>query len=333
MTRAELLFSFLEQNHWETAKRIPLASDASSRTYERLIMGEKQAILMNSPLSERPDQFAYIDKLLRQAGIHAPEIMAFDAENGFMLLEDFGDQTFTRLLQQGADELDLYRQGIDTLIRLQQKINLPIKGVDLYSFERLMREVLLLPNWFGKYVVGGLSDQAVAEFTEIWKHLIQPLTDLPQSLVLLDYHADNLMITPGGDCGVLDFQDARIGPAIYDLMSLLEDERRDVSAEVRNNLIAHYFAARPEIDTPFVRECLPVMAMQRHTKVIGIFVRLYMRDKKEKYLKMIPLVWELTERHLSNPVFADYRKWLNTYIPKNLRHSVFQPTEDLQCSP
>lgn len=333
MTREEKLISFLKKYHWETAERIPLASDASLRTYERLILGNNRAILMNSPLSEKPERFVFIDKLLREANVHAPEILAFDPENGFMILEDFGDQTFTRLLQQGTNELDLYRKGIDTLIRVQQKISTPIDGIDSYSFERMISEVSLLPDWFGKYVVGGLSDRARGSFIEIWGRLLKPLSNLPQSLVLLDYHADNLMITPKGDCGVLDFQDARIGPATYDLMSLLEDERRDVPSSIRKELIEHYFAQRPEIDTPLVRETLSIMTMQRHTKVIGIFVRLYMRDKKEKYLKMIPLVWELTERHLTNPVFADYRKWLDHYIPKKLRHTVFEPQEVPSCSP
>ena len=169
-----------------------------------------------------------------------------------------------------------------------------------------------------------MSDQAVADFTAVWTPLIQQIETLPKSLCLLDCHADNLMLTPDGACGLLDFQDARFGPCVYDLMSLLEDERRDVSADVRNRLIDRYFAARPSLDTPRIRNMLPVVAMQRHTKVIGIFVRLAMRDKKERYLHLIPFVWQLTERHLNNPLFTDYKKWLDTYIPIAARQTVFQ---------
>jgi len=285
--------------------------------------------LMNSPLSERPEQFVLIDELLRKTGVHAPEILASDLENGFLLLEDFGNDTFTHLLAQDFPEFDLYKKGIDTLIQLQNKVVLPAEGIPLYSFDRLMNEVMLCPNWFGKYALkGGLSDEAVSEFRQIWADLIQKLISLPQTLVLLDYHADNLMITQAGDCGVLDFQDARIGPVGYDLMSLLEDERRDVSADVRDRLIEHYFKNCPQFDLPLVRETLPIITMQRHTKVIGIFVRLFMRDKKEKYLNMIPLVWQLTERHLTEPVFAAYRDWINRYIPEQVRHTALNK-EDL----
>ena len=145
---------------------------------------------------------------------------------------------------------------------------------------------------------------------------------------MLDYHADNLMMTKAGDCGVLDFQDARLGPVTYDLMSLLEDERRDVSADVRQTLLKEYFRLRPEVDTPAVRAALPLTAMQRHTKVVGIFMRLFQRDRKEKYLSMIPLVWELIERHLDEPVFADYKTWLDTYVPQKYRYTVYQPKEE-----
>jgi len=321
MSRETDLQEFLNKNGWGTAERIPLVADASLRTYDRLKMGKQTAILMNSPLSERPEQFVLIDEMLRRTGAHAPKILAQDLTNGFLILEDFGNDTFTNLLNKGESEFNLYQKGIETLIRIQDKVVLPDSGIPLYSFERLMNEVMLLPNWFGKALPGGLSDTAIAEFKEIWEELIRKLEGLPNTLVLLDYHADNLMITLGGDCGILDFQDARIGPVGYDLMSLLEDERRDVSPNVRKELIELYFKKRPTVDTPLVRESLPIITMQRHTKVIGIFVRLFLRDKKEKYLKMIPLVWELTERHLDEPIFSAYKNWIQKYIPEKVRHT------------
>ena len=328
MSRETDLQSFLNKNGWGNAKRISLAADASLRTYERLEQGTATAILMNSPLSERPEQFVLIDNILRNADVHAPKILAQDLTNGFLILEDFGNDTFTKLLNKGFSELDLYRKGIDALIKIQDKVVLPDSGIPIYSFERLMNEVMLLPNWFGKALPGGLSEVAITEFKEIWVPLIQKLEKIPNTLVLLDYHADNLMITTNGDCGILDFQDARIGPVGYDLMSLLEDERRDVSPSVRKELIEYYFKCRPQVDTPLVRETLPIITMQRHTKVIGIFVRLFLRDKKEKYLRMIPLVWELTERHLDEPIFHEYKHWIEKYIPKNVRHTPLN-AEDL----
>ena len=322
MSRETDLQDFLVKNGWGNAERISLLADASLRTYDRLKMGNKTAILMNSPLSERPDQFVLIDELLRKAGVHAPKILARDLKSGFLILEDFGNDTFTNLLKKGVSEFDLYKQGIDALIQIQEGVSLPEDGIPVYSFERMINGVMMLPNWFGKALPDGLSEQAKGEFKEIWQDLIQKLEGLPQTLVLLDYHADNLMITPAGDCGILDFQDACIGPVGYDLMSLLEDERRDVSPDVREKLIEYYFNKRPKMNTPTIRETLSIVAMQRHTRVIGIFVRLFLRDKKEKYLKMIPFVWELTERHLNEPIFQAYKNWINRYIPEKIRHLV-----------
>lgn len=323
MTRDELLSLFLTNNGWGTATRTPLASDASFRTYDRLTQNGQSVILMNSPLSENPDKFVFFDELLSNTGICVPQILAKDMTNGFILLEDFGDNTFTKLLNQGADEYALYKQALDTLVNLQKNIVLSKTGIETYTDEQMLNGVLLLPNWFGKYVLpNGLPSEAIPSFKAIWEKLIQKISSSPKTLVLLDYHVDNLMITPDNKCGVLDFQDARLGPIGYDLMSLLEDERRDVSAQVRDNLINDYFRQMPAFDTPAIRETLPIIAMQRHARVIGLFVRLFLRDKKEKYLKMIPFIWELTERHLNNPIFQDYRDWLNRYIPIETRQKI-----------
>ena len=325
MTREEALNDFLSKHGWGEARRFPLPSDASGRTYERLKRGRNTAIVMNSPLDEKPDRFVLIDDILRVAGVHAPAILGQDLKNGFLLLEDFGEDTFTKLLAHGVDEYSLYRVGVDTLIRIQNCVKIPAGKIEPYTPQKMLNEVMMMPNWYGKYALpNGLSENAVSDFRSIWSNLVALLDGLPQTLVLQDYHVDNLMITLKGDCGVLDFQDARTGPVIYDLMSLLEDERRDVSASVRARLLDDYFKARPEADTPAVRQALPVMAMQRHTRVVGIFMRLFQRDKKDKYLGMIPFVWTLIERHLDEPVFAPYRDWVNRYIPVEIRHKVFR---------
>ena len=328
MDRDQALDIFLEKANWNTADKIPLAGDASSRTYTRLHKGNESAILMNSPLSERPDQFVFIDRLLEQTGIRVPKILADDLENGFLLLEDFGDNTFTRLLAQGKDELTLYKAGIDTLTNLHKNVVLPPEGISVYSSDRLLNGVMLFANWYGKYAVpGGLSEATISEFRTLWSDLAKRMEQLPQTLVLMDYHADNLMITPDGVCGVLDFQDARIGPLTYDLVSLLEDERRDVSPTVRKELTDYYFRQCPEWDTPLVRDTLSLVALQRHTRVIGVFVRLFLRDRKEKYLDMIPLIWRQIESHLDEALFKDYRDWLDRYIPAEIRHTPLKPED------
>ena len=331
MTREKLLQQFLDKNGWGNAHRKALASDASLRTYDRLTQNSESAILMNSPLSENPDKFVFFDELLAKTGIRVPKILSKDMDNGFILLEDFGDNTFTKLLNGNADEYTLYKMGVDTLIKLQKNIVIPSEGIETYTDKQMLNGVMLLPNWFGKYALPkGLPEQAVQSFRTIWEKLIEKIESSPKTLVLLDYHVDNLMITKENECGVLDFQDARLGPIGYDLMSLLEDERRDVSKETRKNLIDYYFKQMPQWDTPEIRKTLPIVAMQRHTRVIGLFVRLFLRDRKEKYLKMIPFIWELTERNLNNPIFRDYKDWLDAYIPSEFRTKNLK-TEDFNA--
>lgn len=324
MNREESLLSFLRQNGWQTAKRVLLAADASFRSYERLTNEAGQtAVLMNAPSPENPGQFIFIDRLLEKAGVRVPRILAEDLQNGFVLLEDFGDNTFTRLLNQGASVRDLYTRAMDTLIQMQGRIELPNDGIPAYDFDKMMFEVSLLPDWFGQYVLpGGLSARARDEFMNLWEPIIEQIQALPKTLVLLDFHVDNLMITPDEACGVLDFQDGRIGPVVYDLMSLVEDERREVPDKVRREMIERYFKNRPELDQPLVRKSLDLVAMQRHTKVVGIFIRLCVRDGKDRYLKMIPFVWSLIERHLNQPEFAAYKAWIEKNIPTDFRRSI-----------
>ena len=213
MMREESLQHFLNKNGWGNANRQLLANDASFRTYERLFQNDKTAILMNSPLSENPDKFVFFDELLAKTGIHVPKILAKDMENGFLLLEDFGDNTFTKLLREKTDEYSLYKMAIDTLIKLQKNVVISNEGIDSYTDEQMLNGALLLPNWFGKYVLpNALPDEVITRFKTIWKDLIEKMSLSPQTLVLLDYHVDNLMITKDNDCGVLDFQDARLGP-------------------------------------------------------------------------------------------------------------------------
>ncbi len=319
MNRSELLGDFLKKNGWETAVRVPLAADASFRTYERLCLATGQtAILMNAPAPENPAQFVLIDNLLQQAGIRVPRILATDLENGFLLLEDLGEKTFSYLLDHGESPDKLYRQAIETLIQLQQNCP-PLHQLPLYDADKMIEEVLLLPDWFGHHVVGGLSPQAREDFISLWYPLIQRIQRLPQSMVLLDYHVDNLMIAPDGLCAVLDFQDARQGPALYDVMSLLADQRRLVDPTLKKQLLHFYQQAMKDTTS---LEDVSLLALQRHTKVIGIFTRLFVRDNKKKYLHFIPFVWSLLESELNTPLTTSYRAWLECWIPKEKRRSI-----------
>lgn len=323
MTREDALHLFLKNNGWEKATRKMLAADASFRTYERLNQNGKSVVLMNAPPPENPSQFVFIDQLLEKAGARVPKIIATDLENGFILLEDFGDDTFSRLLNHGTSGIDLYRQAVNALIQMQKNIQIPSEGIPQYDTEKMLFEVSLLPDWFGKYILhGGLSETARSEFMSIWDPLIKRIQETPKTLVLLDFHVDNLMITEDKKCGLLDFQDARIGPVLYDLMSLIEDDRRSVDINIQEKVKKLYFSARPELDTPENHEAAAIIALQRHTKVAGIFVRLCVRDGKDRYLKMLPFVWQRIESHLNNPLFKEYRDWIEKYIPISTRKNI-----------
>ncbi len=323
MEREELLQLFLKQHGWDTAKRELLARDASFRWYERLTKGNETLVLMNAPIpQENPAQFAFVDEILESKGIKVPHIFARDMANGFLLLEDFGDDTFTRLIAAGADEDNLYRQAIDSLIQIQKQF-MQNPGLKEYNFDLMYTEASLLPLWYVKYVLKKeLDDKAMAEYKAVWEELYQKISAVPNTLVLLDYHVDNLMITKDKKCGLLDFQDARFGPVTYDLASLLEDARRVVRPDLQDKMKAYFFNEFPAYQTAEFEDSYSLMAVQRHTKVIGIFVRLFVRDNKNRYLKFIPFVWQLLEKHLDKPLLKRYKTWLDTYIPSDVRQKI-----------
>ena len=323
MEREELLHLFLKQHGWDTAKRELLARDASFRWYERLTKENETLVLMNAPIpQENPAQFAFVDEILESKGIKVPHIFARDMENGFLLLEDFGDDTFTRLIAAGVDEENLYRQAIDSLIQIQKQF-MQNPGLKEYNFDLMYTEASLLPLWYVKYVLKKeLDDKAMAEYKAVWEELYQKISAVPNTLVLLDYHVDNLMITKDKKCGLLDFQDARFGPVTYDLASLLEDARRVVRPDLQDKMKTYYFNAFPTYQTAEFEDSYSLMAVQRHTKVIGIFVRLFVRDNKNRYLKFIPFVWQLLEKHLDQPLLKRYKAWLDTYVPSDVRQKI-----------
>ncbi len=314
--------AFLSDHGWGDAARAPLADDASFRRYERLRRAGQMAVLMDAPPPhEDVRSFRKIADHLRRLGYSAPEIYAADETLGLLLLEDLGDDTFTRVLaraERGGDETSLYENAVDVLIDLHRRPAgeaIP-PGLAVYDDEKLMDEANLLPVWaYGD----GLSDTALADYEAAWRALFPLLHGLPQTLVLRDFHVDNLLWLPDRDgvraCGLLDFQDALAGPAAYDLMSLVEDARRDLAAGLKATLLARYSAAFPDVDLTACH----ILAAQRHAKVIGIFTRLSLRDGKPGYLGHIPRVWRLLEKSLENPVLNSVKKWFDRHIPVEQR--------------
>ena len=327
-TRSALKRQFVDQAGWEQAEIVPLAGDASFRSYDRVHLNGEQAVLMDAPPDKedvRP--FVKIAEFLTESGLSSPEILAADETNGFLLLEDLGDDSYTRLLaKQAADdlpgkELELYLAATDALVHLHRynhHITLP-DDVPPYDVAALMQEVRLFSDWFLPAVMGGAeaTSDLAQEWLAMWKTLLEANTLAENVLVLRDYHADNLLWLPDRHgvkrVGQLDFQDALIGHGAYDLVSLLEDARRDVRVETVEACIAHYLR-ETGVSAEGFHHAYALLGAQRNAKIIGIFVRLGVRDGKAHYTNYLPRVWQHFHHDLAHPALADVRAWVAKHI-------------------
>ena len=321
--RDALITEFLKSAGWAGAVRETLAADASYRRYDRVHLGNRRAVMMEVPPEhENIAQFINLAHHLRGLGFSAPEPIMADPDIGLMLLEDLGDDTFTRLLAGGANERSLYLLAIDLLIDLHRKPRerVVFDALPPYSDQLLLEEAVLLVDWYIPAVLGkSLADETRERFLIEWRSVLPLVRNVPETLVLRDYHVDNLIRINGRDgiaaCGLLDFQDAVAGPVSYDFVSLVEDARHDISDNLVGELRERYLDALPHIDAGnFDRSCA-ILGAQRHCKVIGIFTRLCIRDGKPSYLNLIPRVWRLLEIVLTHPVLTGVADWLNAQLP------------------
>jgi N-acetylmuramate 1-kinase len=317
--------AFLSGAGWGTALLEALPGDASARHYFRLSECGRRAMLMDAPPPEEVGRFVRIARLLHGLGYSAPSILASDSENGFLLLEDLGDQTYTRAIAAGGDEASLYGLATDLLADLHDRFD-PGSSQDVppFSDEVMLEGVGRFVLWFLPAVTGEpVPDGIVAGYQAMWRRVLPLGRTVPPNLVLRDYHIDNLMLLDGrlglAACGLLDFQDAMIGPIAYDLVSLLEDARRDVSEQVRRAMRVRYLARRPQVDPDAFETASALLGAQRHTRIIGGFCRLWLRDGKPSYLRHLPRVWRLLERSLAHPALGEVEGWMNEYVPAALR--------------
>ena len=324
MPRDAAIAEFLAAAGWGTTRPTPLAADASFRRYFRLVDGDRRAVLMDAPPPhEDVRPYVAVAGMLRGYGLSAPEIYAEDDALGALLIEDFGDDTYTRLLARGVDEHQLYTLAIDTLVALQRAVTMP-PALPPYDEDALLREAALLIEWYAPAMLGApLSPALCEEYRALWREVLPRAAVNGPTLVLRDYHVDNLMLLAGREgvrgCGLLDFQDALSGPASYDLVSLLEDARRDVAPALREAMTARYLAAFPAIDEGAFRRSAAILAAQRNAKIIGIFTRLWQRDGKPRYLGHIPRVWRLLEADLQEPALRPLARWLDRHLPPGTR--------------
>ncbi len=329
--RDSLIAAFLDRQGWAGAARSAVSDDASFRSYLRLDDGARRAILMDAPPpKEDVRPFVVVARHLAKLGLSAPEVYAEDPAAGLLLLEDLGDATFTRVLGPGpsaGDQADeLYACAIDVLIHIHDRppeTAVP-RALPPYDERRLLDEVALLVDWYLPAVTGMEPDDDIRQaFRAVWREPLRRVLAQPKTLVLRDFHVDNLMWLPDRDgvrrCGLLDFQDAVFGSPVYDLMSLLEDARRAVDPVLTAHMLARYLAAFPDLDRDALGAAYAILGAQRHAKVIGVFTRLSHRDGKPQYLKHIPHVWSLLEHALAHPDLGEVRAWIDRALPPERR--------------
>jgi aminoglycoside/choline kinase family phosphotransferase len=354
--RAEAQRAFLAASGWGSASVTRLPGDASTRRYARLAMGERRAMLMDQPQEAElpvapPDadadtrrrmgynavarlagadvgRFAAATGWLRAQGLAAPDIYAADMRHGFLILEDLGDALFADVVAAGGDEAELYRAAVEVLAKLH-RVDAPPEigdGMPLFRYDEtaLLAETDLLTEWFLPLALGRTATAAESrEHRALWQRALRPVLDAPPVFVHRDYHAQNLLWLPQRNglarVGLIDFQDAVAGSRAYDLVSLLEDARRDVAPEMAEAMTAHYLACADITDPAAFRREMAVMAAQRNAKIAGIFARLYARDGKARYLTLLPRVWRYLERDLAEPGLGDLRAWYDRVIPREKR--------------
>lgn len=309
------LEEFVQSAGWADAVIAPLPGDASFRRYFRLRRADESAMLMYAPPPEEdPAPFLKVARYLSEQGMRAPEILAENAEQGWVLTEDFGDERVREWIDaHPADEEAIYAGAIDALIALHGK---PAGPFDPYDMAVYQREAALLTEWYCPAMELAVDS---AGYAQAWEQALEPLVARQQTgvTVLRDYHAENIMLPPDGSQGLIDFQDALVGHPAYDLVSLLQDARRDVSEDLERAMLARYMD-KVDAGGHFLAD-YALLGAQRNAKIVGIFTRLAKRDGKPRYLEMVPRVWAAMERDLVHPSLAPVATWFDANIPQEIR--------------
>jgi len=348
LDRTVAMRRFLDRSGYGDAERRHLQGDASTRAYERLSLGERRAVLMNAPrrpdgppvrngmpysaiahLAEDVKPFVAMARALRERGLSAPEVHATDLDAGLLILEDLGHDG---VVDEAGPIEERYAAAVDVLAELHRQTLpavLPV-GPDIehhlppYDLDALLIEAELLVDWYLPHRGGAIDPGARAEFVETWTASLRPALASSPTWVMRDYHSPNLLWLAQRDrlarVGLLDFQDALMGPAAYDVVSLLQDARVDVPEAMEVTLLGRYVMARRAADPNFDPEAFvaiyAALGAQRATKILGIFARLDRRDGKPQYLRHLPRVWRNLNRSLSHPLLGTLRTWYQRHVPE-----------------
>lgn len=300
-TRTALCAEFLHRNGWGDAQILPLAGDASARRYFRLNGSNGPALLMDDPSGDVA-RFITVTDWLHGFGFAAPEIYAKDPENGLLLIEDFGDDLVNLVLEKHPEKTaEIYRRITDFLVELRP---LPVPDfVTQLNADLLAEQVGLFAEWYPQAT--GAETNAADDIGPLIARLHQELAeDIPAIFCMRDFQSPNILWRGEGiPLGLIDYQDAVACHPAYDLVSVLQDPRREVAPETEADCVARYLAATGLSETRF-HAAYALLGAQRNLRIMGIFTRLCIRDGKPHYLDFMPRVWRYLRRDLSHPALA-----------------------------
>ncbi|HWW64665.1 MAG TPA: phosphotransferase [Sphingomonadaceae bacterium] len=308
--------AFLAAHGWGGARIDPLAGDASFRRYFRIVAPGRTAVLMDAPPpQEDPRPFLAVARHLAALGFAPPKILAEDAEKGLVLLEDFGDARMREIVDaDAAAEEAIYARAVDLLLALRRHPAAP--ALRPYDMAEYQREAGLFVEWYAPALD---LDVDAAGYRAAWSEALAPIAGHHSVTVLRDYHAENLMLLKDERLGLLDFQDALAGHPAYDLVSLLQDARRDVAPPLEAAMLDRY-AAAADLD----RAAYALLGAQRNAKILGIFTRLWKRDGKPRYLAYQPRVWRYLERDLAHPALGPVKQWFDANVATSARGAAWE---------
>lgn len=317
MIRPEKIERFLRHHGWDDAKTEKITSDASNRKYTRLFKKQNTSILMDSDptTNESIENFIYFTNQLRKQKFSAPKIYGQDICNGLLLLEDLGSDSFANILKSKPHlENHIYQEAINQLIEIR-KNKIP-HLTRKYDLKILLQEAVLFSEW---YLSPLRASYESSHLLKILRVSLQETLKQDTTLVLRDYHAENLMWLPdrrnNRRVGLLDYQDALAGNPAYDIASLLKDARREVPKKLQEELIK-YFLKKTNLDHAVFSRDYSILSAQRNLKIIGIFSRLSIRDNKSGYLDLIPRVWKNLQDDLKHPSLNELSEFIKSNSPQ-----------------
>lgn len=321
LNRKTKMEEFIKHNLQADSVEIsPLTTDASSRKYYRVKSSDKSFVVMDDEGCRcHTFEFVELSKFLRARNVWVPEVLATDFKNGFLLIEDLGDDTVGKLLTP-QNEAQLYEMSGDAVAKVAAVSERP-QCVKEFSRDKILEDLRLFTDWYFPMTTGQpLNPQAAKEFFEIAEKLVPMAYRVPNRLVLWDYHIDNIMLPPRAkECAIIDFQDAMWGPLTYDIMSLLAADRRFAPKEVIEKVKERFFESLSNVRREDFDDSYAFLSMFRHLRVLGRFTTLSMVNGKKRYLEYIPQVWTMLEQVLKYPKLAPMKNWLDNNLPQPQR--------------